>query len=107
MLDHTKHSLSTYVHEYTKFVFLSLTSHSVWQPLGPSTSLKMTQLCSFSWLSNTALYACTSYFLSNPPSVDSYVSSMSPLYCPAAINIGVHASFRIAVFSGLLLLLSL
>ena len=30
--------------------------HSVWQSLGPSTSLQMTQFCSFLWPSNIPLY---------------------------------------------------
>ena len=38
--------------------------HSVWQTLGPSTSLQMTQFCSFLWLSNIPLYICTTSFLS-------------------------------------------
>ena len=38
--------------------------HSVWQSLGPSTSLQMTQFRSFLWLSNTPLYICTTFYLS-------------------------------------------
>ena len=30
--------------------------HSVWQLLGPSTSVQMTQFCSFLWLGNTGLW---------------------------------------------------
>ena len=33
--------------------------HSVWQSLGPSMSLQMTQFDSFLWLSNIPLYICT------------------------------------------------
>ena len=33
--------------------------HSVWQTLGSSVSLQMTQYCSFLWLSNILLYICT------------------------------------------------
>ena len=38
--------------------------HSVWQSLGPSASLQMTQFCSFLWLSNIPLYICTTSSLS-------------------------------------------
>ena len=38
--------------------------HSVWQSLGPSTSLQITQFCSFSWLSNIPLYICATSSLS-------------------------------------------
>ena len=38
--------------------------HSVWQSLGPSTSLQMTQFRSFLWLSNIPLYICTTSSLS-------------------------------------------
>ena len=33
--------------------------HSVWQALGLSTSLQLTQFHSYLWLSNTPLYICT------------------------------------------------
>ena len=33
--------------------------HSIWQTLGSSTSLQMTQFCSFLWLSNVPWYICT------------------------------------------------
>ena len=33
--------------------------HSLSQALGSSTSLELTQMCSFVWLSNTPLYICT------------------------------------------------
>ena len=38
--------------------------HSLWQSLGPSTSLQMTQFRSFVWLSNIPLYICTTSSLS-------------------------------------------
>ena len=41
--------------------------HSVWQYLGPSTSLQMTQFRSFLWLSNITLYICTTSSLSILP----------------------------------------
>ena len=41
---------------YDIFFFLSDLIHSVWQSLGPSTSLQMTQFRSFLWLSNIPLY---------------------------------------------------
>ena len=44
---------------------LSNLLHSVWQSLGPSTCLQMTQFPSFLWLSNIPLYKCatSSFFL--------------------------------------------
>ena len=51
--------------------------HSVRQALGPSTSLKMTQICSFLWLSNIPLYICTTSSLSIHLSMDIWVVSMS------------------------------
>ena len=33
-----------------RYLLLSFWLHSIWQSLGPSTSLQMTQFCSFSWL---------------------------------------------------------
>ena len=38
--------------------------HSVWQSLDPSTSLQITQIRSFLWLSNIPLYICTTSSLS-------------------------------------------
>ena len=49
---------------YLFFSFCLL--HSVWQSLGPSMSLQMTQFCSFLWLSNIPLYICTTSSLSIP-----------------------------------------
>ena len=43
---------------------LSDLPHSVWQPLGPSTFLQMTQFHSFLWLSNIPLHICTTSSLS-------------------------------------------
>ena len=44
---------------YNSCFSLSDLLHSVWQSLGPSTSLQMTQFHSFLWLSNIPLYICT------------------------------------------------
>ena len=43
---------------------LSYWLHSVWQTLGPSTSLQITQFCFFLWLSNISLYICATSSLS-------------------------------------------
>ena len=50
-----------YVLIYDICFSLSDLLHSVWQTLGPSTSLQMTQFCSFLWLSNILLYTCTTF----------------------------------------------
>ena len=47
---------------YDSYFFLSDLPHSVWQTLGPSTSLWMIQFCSFLWLSNIPLYICATFF---------------------------------------------
>ena len=44
---------------------LSHLLHSVWQSLGPSMSLQMTQFGSFLWLSNIPLYICTTSSLTS------------------------------------------
>ena len=49
---------------------LSDTLHSVWQTLGPSTSLKVTQFHFFLWLSNIPLYICATSSLSIHLSMD-------------------------------------
>ena len=51
--------------------------HSVRQALGPSTSVKMTQFCSFLWLSGIPLDICTTFSLSIHLSMDIWVVSMS------------------------------
>ena len=57
--------------------------HSGWQTLGPSTSLQITQFRFFLWLSNIPLYTCAASSLSIH-----------------VMNIVVHDSFWIMVFSG-------
>ena len=47
-----------YVLAYGICFSLSELLHSVWQTLGPSTSLQMTQFHFFLWLSNIPLYIC-------------------------------------------------
>ena len=49
--------------------------HSVWQSLGPSTSLQITQFCFFLWLSNITLYICATFFL-----IDLYWSIIASQY---------------------------
>ena len=50
--------------------------YCVWQTLGPSTSLQMTQFHSFSWLSNSPLYICSTPSLSIPLLMNIYVASI-------------------------------
>ena len=51
--------------------------HSVWQTLGPSTSLQLTQFCFFLWLSSIPLYICATSSLSIHLSMDTKLASMS------------------------------
>ena len=68
--------------------------HSVWQTLGPSTSLQITQLCFFLWLSNITLYICatSSYAFI-------YRWTLRLLPCPGC-NDRNRAAIWIMVFSG-------
>ena len=86
---------------YSICIYFSDLLNSVWQTLGPSTSLQITQFCFFLWLSNIPLYICAT-------------SSLSPFICrwrsgcfhvlaivnSAAMNNVVRDSFWIMVFSG-------
>ena len=78
--------------------------HSVWQSLGPSTSLQMTQFRSFLWLSNIPLYIYIyiHHFFFIHSSADGNLGCFHVLATvnSAAVNIGVHVSFWIMVFSG-------
>ena len=55
---HLYHFSRFHMYELIYDVCFSLSDllHSVWQSLGPTTSLQMTQFCSFLWLSNIPLY---------------------------------------------------
>ena len=59
-----------YVLAYGICFSLSDLLHSVWQILGPSTSLQIVQICFFLWLSNIPLYICATSSLSIHPSMD-------------------------------------
>ena len=73
--------------------------HSVWQTLGPSTSLQMTQFQSFLWLSNSIVYTYHIFFIHS--SVDGHLGCFHVLAIvkSAAVNIVVHDSFQIMVSS--------
>ena len=66
-----------YVSDYCIGFSLSDLLHSVWQSLGPSTSLQITQFLFFLWLSNIPLYICAISSLSIHLLMDTEVASMS------------------------------
>ena len=74
--------------------------HYVWQSLGPSTLLQITQFHFISWLSNIPLYMCHIFFIHS--SVDGHLgcSHVLAIVNRAPMNIVVHDSFWIMVFSG-------
>ena len=91
-----------YVLIYDICFSLSDLLHSVWQSLVPSMSQQMTQFHSFLWLSNIPLCICTTSSLSICLSMGMSIGCFHDLAIvnSAAVNVGVHVSFWIMVFSG-------
>ena len=58
-------------------IFLSDLLHSGWQSLSPSTSLQMTQFCSFLCMSSIPFYAWPTHSISIPLWMDTQIASMS------------------------------
>ena len=88
-----------YVLAYGIWFSLSDLLHSVWQTLGASTSLQITQFCLFLWLSNISLYICVTCSLSIHLLMDTLgCFHVLAIVNSAAMNIVVHDSFWITVF---------
>ena len=78
-LVHLYHFSRFHIYVLIKDICFSLSDlhHSVWQSLGPSTSLQMTQFRSFLWLSTIPLYICTKSSLPIRLLMGIYVASMT------------------------------
>ena len=76
---HLYHFSTFHIYALIYDIYFSLSDllHSVWQSVGPSTSLQMTQFCSFLWLSNIPWYICTTSSLSIYLSMGIEVASMT------------------------------
>ena len=70
----------------------------MWQSLGPSILLQMTSFCYFLWLCSISLHTCTFFIHS---SINGHLCCFHVLAFvnSAAVNIVVHVSFWIMVFS--------
>ena len=82
------------------FVFLFLTFFTLYDRLGPSTSLQVTQFRFFLWLSNIPLYICATSSLSIHLSMDTGCFHVLDIVNRAAMNIVVHQSFFLNIFIG-------
>ena len=89
-----------YVLAYSICFSLSDLLHSVWQTLGPSTSLQITQCCFSLWLSNSIVYMCHIFLIHSSVSGPLGCFHVLAIVNRAAMNIVVHDSFWIMVFSG-------
>ena len=84
------------------FDFLFLTYITLYNSSSTPTSIELTQMCSFLWLSNTPLYSCTTASLihSSVGVCRGCFHGPGAIVNSAAVNIGVRVSFSITVFSG-------
>ena len=83
---------------YNIFFSLSDLLHSVWQSLGPSTSLQMTRFCSFLWVIFYCVYMYHIFFIHS--SIHDHLGyfHILALVHNAAVNVRIHIWFPISVF---------
>ena len=72
---------SIYKWNHTVFVFLHLTLHVAWYPLGSSTLLQIAGFPSFLWLNDIVLFIYASFSLFIHPLMATQLVSMSQLLC--------------------------
>ena len=81
-------------------LYFSFIIHCIWHSLGSSTSLQITQFCSFLSPSSIPLSICTTSSLSFICWWHLGCFHILAIVKSAAVNIGIHESFWIMIFSG-------
>ena len=81
------------------FIFLFLTYFTLYNSLVSSTSLQLTQMCFFLWLSNILLCMYHSFLIHSSADGRLGFFHVLAIINSAAMNIGVHVSLSLLVSS--------